>query len=561
MIGQIINYRYEVLEKIGDGVFFSVYKARDKVLNRLVAIKTLSKDYQENSEFAAAIVEGYQSASILAHTSISRVFDAERAEGQCFVVSEYVRGINVKERVRRAGTMAVPLALDIIIPVLEALEYAHANRIYHGDLRPQDIIVSPDGEVKVTDFGMAWALDRCPAVADTHPMRSIHYQAPETSEGAAPSVGSDLYSVGVILYEMLTSALPHEGATAVSIALKRVKEAPAPPRSVNAGVPKSLSDIVMRAIDVQPRERYDSATSMLVELRALRGAMRVGQPTSVPQASTVQAAPEPTQKEVEQGFSESGMRRTYLVLTALFLAVVIAVGAGTWLVMRPKGEIRVPPLLGRTWDEAQTIARDVGIELVDDGRSYSDIYKSGTICAVMPPAGSTVPRDTPQVKVKISNGSSQVSVPDLKGMAEADANTSAAGEGFAIGKIRQEYSEDVPVNSVIAQDPEAGLKRPPGSAIDLVISQGPKPVTEPAPEQPTATSGQQRRFNVGVEVPAEDTGSQQVEIKVDDDRGETTVYDESHNSGDKFTVTVATQGSSARIRVFVGGSLVSDATY
>jgi beta-lactam-binding protein with PASTA domain len=317
----------------------------------------------------------------------------------------------------------------------------------------------------------------------------------------------------------------------------------------------------MRAIDIQPKERYESAASMLAELRALRDAMRIGQPTSVKQPAAVADEPEMGQKEVEAGFTDTGMRRTYLVLTALFLAVVIAVGAGTWLVMRPKGEIRVPPLLGKTWEEAETIARDAGIELVDDGRSYSDIYRSGTICAVMPPAGSTVPRDTPQVKVKISNGSSQVSVPDLKGMAEADANTSAAGEGFAIGKIRQEYSEDVPVNSVIAQDPEAGLRRPSGSSIDLVISQGPKPITEPAPEQPSATSGQQRRFNVGVEVPAEDTGSQQVEIKVDDDRGETTVYDESHNPGDKFTVTVATQGSSARIRVYVGGSLVSDATY
>lgn len=558
MIGQIINYRYEVLEKIGDGTFFSVYKARDKVLNRLVALKTLNKEYLENREFAAAVVEGYQAASVLAHTSIARVFDAECAEDQCFVVSEYVRGINVKERVRRAGPMAVPLALDIIIPVLEALEYAHANRVYHGDLRPQDIIVSPDGEVKVTDFGMSWALDRCPAVADTHPMRSVHYQSPEASEGAAPTAASDIYSVGAILYEMVTSAAPCEGATAVAVALKKVKEPPTPPRSINAAVPKSLSDIIMQAIEVQPRDRFESATSMLMGLRAIRDAMRVGQPApvvtpSAPAAEQVSEEPPPD--------SDRGIRRAFLIWTALFLAVVVLVGGITFSMFRTRGEIRVPPLLGKTWEEAQDIARAAGIELVDDGRAYSDIYKSGQICSVVPPANSTVPRDTPVVKVRISNGASQVAVPDLKGMAEADANTAAAAEGFVIGKIRQEYSEEVPVNSVIAQDPHAGLRRPPGSTIDLVISQGPKPVTEPEPEEPTTSSGEQRRFSVAVEVPADADGAQQVLIKVDDDRGETTAYDRTHYPGDKFTKNVTTEGSSARIRVYVGGSLVSDATY
>jgi beta-lactam-binding protein with PASTA domain len=165
------------------------------------------------------------------------------------------------------------------------------------------------------------------------------------------------------------------------------------------------------------------------------------------------------------------------------------------------------------------------------------------------------------VKVRISSGASQIAVPDLKGMSEGDANTSAAADGFVIGKIRQEYSEDVPVNSVIAQDPRAGLRRPPGSAVDLVISQGPKPVAEPVPPDSSSTSGEQRRFSVAVEVPGDADGAQEVLIKVDDDRGETTAYDRTHYPGDKFTKNVTTEGSSARIRVYVGGSLVSDATY
>lgn len=560
MIGQIINYRYEVLEKIGDGAYFSVYKARDKVLNRLVAIKVLSKEDQENQEFAAAVVEGYQSASVLAYTSIARIYDAECAEGQCFVVAEYVRGINVKERVRRAGPMAVPLALDVIIPVLEALEYAHANRHYHGDLRPQDIVVSPDGEVKLTDFGMSWALDRCPSVAEKHPMRSIHYQSPETSEGAAASVASDIYSIGAILYEMVTNTLPYEGSTAVSVALKKVKESPSPPRSINAAVPKSLSDIIMKAMEIQPVDRYGSATSMLVDLRAIRDAMRVGQTAAVAPQEAGPTEQEPAAQEPKPEPADNTIKRTYLLMMALFLSVVLIVGAVTWTLVRPRSEIPVPALLGLTWDEAVEKAKESGIELIDDGRVYSETCKPGTICSVVPPKGGTVPSDNPIVKVRISQGASQVAVPDLKGMAEADANQTAAEEGFVIGKIRQDYSDDVPVNSVISQAPDAGLRRPPGSSIDLVISQGPKPPTVTSPEQPT-TSGEHRRFSVAVEVPEDAEGAQQVQIKLVDNRGETTAYDEAHDPGDKFTVTVSTQGSSARIRVYVGGSLVSDATY
>lgn len=559
MIGQIVNYRYEVLEKIGDGAYFAVYKARDKVLNRLVSLKVLGKDYTENREFAAAVVEGYQSAVPLAHTSIARVFDAELAENQCFAACEYVRGINVKERVRRAGAMAVPLALDIIIPVVEALEYAHASGVHHGDIRPQDIIVSPDSEVKLTDFGMSWALDKCPTVADTHPTRSIHYQAPEIAEGAAPSAASDLYSVGVVLYEMVTSALPHEGATAVSIALKKVKEPAAPPRSINAGVPKSLSEIIMKAIEVAPKDRYESATSMLADLRAIRDAMRIGQPVAVGQPGAVAAKAEQIAEEAAPEAGDRAIRKTYLVLLGLFLAVVVIVGGITWSVVRPRGEIMVPKLLGMSWEEAVDAAKEAGVELVDGGRVPSDVYKEGTICSVIPPAGSTIPKDNPVVKVELSSGASYEIVPDLKGMSEADATETAAREGFVIGNIKQQYSEDVPVNSVVAQNPEGGLRRPPNSAVDIVISQGPKPVQQPI-EEPT-TTGEQRRFNVAVEVPDDAEESQEVLIKVNDDRGETIEYKETRYPGDKFTVPIDTEGQSARIRVYVGGSLVSDATY
>ena len=555
MIGQIVNYRYEVLEKIGDGELFSVYRARDKVLNRLVALKVLAADLAANREFAAAVENSYRDAAGLAHPNLARVLDADSGMEDCIVACEFARGINVKDRVRRAGPVAVPLAIEIIIPVLEAVEYAHANRVVHGDIRPQDIIVSPDGEVKLTDFGLAAALTNFPAIADKYQMRSIHYQAPEVVEGNPATAASDIYSIGVVLYEMLTNALPFDGGSAVSVALKKVKEVPVPPRSINAGVPKSLNDIIMRSIEASPKERYPSASEMLADLRALREGLRVGQPAAA--AQPVRAKRE----EIAPVAEPDSLTRGYWWWLALFvLAVLVSLGV-TLLVVGQKAEIQVPHFLGLSWEEAQVEAEAKGFEVVDDGRVFSESYEAGKICAATPPAGSMVSRGNAVVKVKISQGPSTVQVPDIVGATEADANEAAVKAGFTIGNVKEQYSDKVPINSVIAQDPEGGLRRTPGTAIDLVISQGSKRPPEET-EQPTdGGEAGERRFNVAVEVPADADGPQSVLIKVIDARGETNAYEQEHNPGDKFSTSVTTQGSNVRIKVYVGGVLVKDVPY
>ena len=558
MIGRIVNYRYEVLEKIGDGELFSVYRSRDKVLNRLVALKILNKDLAANPEFAAAVESSYRDVAGLAHPNLARVIDADSSMGDCVVACEFARGINVKERVRRAGPVPVPLALDIAISVLEALEYAHANNVVHGDIRPQDIIVSPDGEVKLTDFGLARALAAFPTIADRFRMRSIHYQAPEVIEGNPPGVESDIYSVGVVLYEMLTDALPFDGSSAISVALKKVKEIPVAPRSINAAVPKSLNDVVMKALEPQPKDRYPTASAMLADLRALRDGLRVGQPTvavesAVPNREIAEAAP---------AVEPDSLSRGYWWLLALFvLAVTVSFGVAL-LVARPRAQIQVPQFVGKTWEEAQAEAEAHGIELIDDGRVYSDTYEAGKICSAVPPAGTMIPRGDARVRVKISLGPSTVEVPDLVGMTEADANEAAVKAGFIIGKVKQQYSDKVPVNAVISQDPEPGLRRAPNTTIDLVISQGPRPrPTEPIEEPPAAVGTGERRFNVDIEVPPDADGPQEVLIKVIDANGESTAYREIHDPGNKFRTTVTAQGSDVRIKVYIGGELVKDVSY
>ena len=561
MIGQIVNYRYEVLEKIGECSISSVYKSRDKVLNRLVALKILRREPAEDRIFSAAVCTGYENVAALAHPNITRVLDVDNSPDCCYVASEFAHGINVKDRIRRGGPISVPLALDIIIPVLEALEFAHANKIVHGDIRPQDIIVSPDGEVKLTDFGLSYALRERPEIADKYIMRSVHYQAPEVTEGVPPTVSSDIYSVGAILYEMLTGILPFDGTTAVAVALKKIKELPNPPRSINASIPKSLNDLVMRAIEKLPEDRYSSASVMLLDLRMIRESFRTGHVMSIPQPAHTRTAYEEAPASEP---AEDGMKKRLVLLMLLFIvAVLISLGATVYLSGQNK-EIRVPPLLGKTWEEAQYEAEEKGIRLVDDGRVYSNAYESGKICSVIPPSGSTVPRNDPVVKVKISQGPSRVTIPDLTGLPENNANETAVSAGFTIGKVTEEYSEKVPINSVISQTPEPGVIRPPGSSIDLKISLGAKPEaisSESMEEPPDSSPRNQNKFNIAVEVPSDSEGTQDVRIVVDDERGETTQYQETHQPGDKFTVTINTYGSGPRIRVYVGDQVVSDETY
>lgn len=561
MIGEIINYRYEVLEKIGDGQIFSAYKTRDKVLNRLVALKVLKDDLAANKAFAGAVRAGYQAVVPLDHPCIARVLEADPTAEEPFVGCEYVRGINVKERLQRAGTMQVSTVLDIMVPVLEALEYAHSNRIVHGDLRPQDIIVSPDGEVKVTDFGLASALRACPEVADRMGMRSVHYEAPEIAEGAAPSVSSDIYSAGVILYEMLTGSVPFDGPTAISVALKQAKDIPAAPRTLNAGVPKSLSDLVMRAIEKSPTQRFPNTGAMLDDLRSIRDALRVGKPVSVEQPTYSQhSVADPRDDDQPEGLLS---RSSYVWLIIAFVIVMGIVTAVTFKVSTKDTKIEVPYLMGMTVDEAKDKARDANVTLEEDSSGiYSSDVEEGKIAQQFPAPHTKMPRDRAVVKYWLSKGPSAKKVPDLTGLAETEAYKNAEDAGFTIGKVTTEYDEKVPVNQVIRQDPEKDTLSPLKSTISLVVSLGPKPVDTSSDQGTTSEpDGNARSFQIAVTVPQDASADQEVRMVVDDSRGESTPFQETRQPGDKVSETVTGYGSRVRIRVYVGGDLVSDKTY
>jgi eukaryotic-like serine/threonine-protein kinase len=562
LIGEVVNYRYEVMEKIGEGTIFTVYKARDKMLNRLVALKMLKSELQQNKGFADSLCAGYRAASALNHPNIARVLDADNSSGACFVVCEYVRGVSIKDRVSRGGALAVPVALDIVVPVLQAMDYAHTSGMLHGNLRCQDIIVSPDGEVKVTDFGLANALASSPEVANAHVMRSVHYEAPELAEEGHITAASDVYSIGVVLYEMLTGALPYTGNTAVAVAVKRMKEPPIAPRLHNTGVPQSLSDLILKAIEMAPGSRYESVAAMQRDLLAIREAVRVGRPAAPPAASATRRSVEDDEMADYPPERSVALRLTGLVL--LFVAVVVAT---LFLTLRFKGGpavIEVPDFVGKTIEQARSTASVAGLT-IETTDAPSDLYPTGQVVDQEPNSGAKVSRSNPVVKLTVSRGSEAVEVPRVVNLTEGEASAQLSSSGFIAGTPKYKSDETVPASYVISQEPPAGAKVAPGQEVTLTISTGPK--QPPEELTPTPTPGEdenppvEQSWNVNIKVPDSAAEPQEVKVVVDDqESAERVAYDETHKPGDKFSVRVTAKGTPVRIRVFVGGDLIEDNT-
>jgi serine/threonine-protein kinase len=314
LIGQVVNYRYEILEECGKGAFFNVYKARDKVLNRLVAVKILLPQYAANADFAERMIAEAQAVSGLNHPNIAKVFEADHQGDIYFIALEYVRGIELKDKIRRLAPFSPLQAVDLAIAIAEALDYAHHQAVTHGDVRPQNVIVTSDSQVKLTDFGVAAAVSLFPSVQTNNVLRSVHYMAPEVAEGKVPRPSSDIYSLGVALYEMVTGRPPFVGDDTVAVISQHVNTAPVAPTWHNAECPAALETLILRLLEKDATQRPSSAAQVREALGSfLRGSTPTPQPgAEAPQAD--QANPiyrrtfvgrEPELKQLEAAFDSA----------------------------------------------------------------------------------------------------------------------------------------------------------------------------------------------------------------------------------------------------------------
>ncbi len=493
MQGTVLDKRYTLLDRLGSGGMAEVYLAHDEVLDRDVALKALRGQYAEDESFVERFRREARNAASLSHPNIVQVYDQGRAEnGTYYMAMEYVPGGTLKDRIVERGALAPAEAAGLAAQVADALAVAHGRGIVHRDIKPQNVLMTPSGETKVADFGIARAASATVMTQTNLVLGTAGYMAPEQASGEKVSPATDLYSLGVVLYEMLTGALPYEADTPIAIAMQHVNAPPRHPREANPEVPAELDAIVVRLLAKDPNERYTSASELARDLRSVAagggaGISAAAATVQAPRAATRQqtrVAPAPTRGPVRR-------RRGFPVLLGL-LALLLLLGGIAWAMYGAgnsgAGEIGVPDVVGLEEEAARQQLANAGLK-AEVSKKESSAGDEGKVLDQSVSAGESVKKGS-TVSLSVGAGPSRIEVPDIPyGATQNEARADLEDLGLTLGSTSQTPSDQVPAGGVVAQDPLPGVQVEPGTAVNITLSSGPAPA--PAPEPTVATPQQQ----------------------------------------------------------------------
>ena len=515
-IGKMLDNRYEILERIGTGGMAIVYKAKCHRLNRLVAIKILKSDLAQNEEFRRRFNAESQAVAQLSHPNIVSVYDVSRGGDMEYIVMELIDGITLKQYMEKRGQLNWRESLHFITQIMRGLSHAHSRGIIHRDIKPQNIMVLRDGSVKVADFGIACLADSAQTLTQ-EALGSVHYISPEQARGDRPDARSDIYSSGVVLYEMLTGRLPFEGESAVSVAIQHLSSIPLAPREINPDIPEQLELICMKAMAPDLEHRYQSADAMIADLEAFRKNPEVemkfdlsdlrpeenDEPTrtirtmpshavTIPVHQPERNYPRRERDEDEEPRRAGSGKRGVLVgaVTVAAVAVVIVLFKTILGSFAPAAvdQYQVPDLYNKTIEEAENDPRIEGVfEIQKAGSEFSADVPEGHILRQDPKKGETRKGSQLVIQVWVSAGEETGEVPDLENKSEQDAR-------ILLEKLNKEYnleltveapeelkqfSEEITEGYVIKTEPAQGEILKKGDTVKLILSKGPdiKPVT------------------------------------------------------------------------------------
>jgi beta-lactam-binding protein with PASTA domain/predicted Ser/Thr protein kinase len=466
----LIDGRYIALRRIGSGGMAEVWCAHDTQLDRMVALKILHERFAQDREFLERFRREASAAAGLQHPNVVNVFDRGEFDGTHYIAMEYVEGASLKDLIRRG--MSTGEAIEVIRQVLGAARFAHAHGIIHRDLKPQNVLIDAEGRAAVTDFGIARA--GASEITQTGSvMGTAQYLSPEQAQGLEVTAASDLYSVGVMLYEALTGRVPFEGDSAVAVALKQVSEAPAPPSSLNREVPKALDAVVLKALAKDPANRFASADEFIAALDAAEA-----DPTTSPVGDTAVFAPvlppgPPPTPPPQERPSEERRRGWRWAILIVLVAALAALGA--WALTRP-GQVVVPSVIGEQEDVATQTLEDAGFEVETIEVERDD--PPGTVLEQDPRAGEEAEEGS-TVTLTVSAGLGTARVPDVAGLPERRAMTRLEDRGFVV-ETSEQFSDDVEAGLAIGTRPPAGEKLEAGSTVTLLVSKGSNAVEVPA---------------------------------------------------------------------------------
>jgi eukaryotic-like serine/threonine-protein kinase len=491
----VVDGRYRLVSRLGSGGMADVWCAEDLQLGRQVALKLLHRRFAEDAEFVERFRREASSAAGLQHPNVVSVYDRGEFDGTYYIAMEFLSGVTLKDLVKRDGPLSSDRAIDLAIQILRAARFAHKRGIIHRDLKPHNVIVDAEDRAKVTDFGIARA-----GASDMTETGSIlgtaQYLSPEQAQGLAVSAQSDLYAIGIVLYEMLTGAIPFDGDSAVTIALKQVSEPPLPPSRLNPSVSPEVEAVVLRALAKEPAQRFADADEFIAALENARAGL--GEPGGAATTAFMPVAPAPAVVEEEVVYAEplaedEGPRWWLWALLATLLIAGAVVAA---LLLGAKETKAVPKLVGADIATAARTLRNEGFKPVAERVRNS--RPDGEVIAQDPAPGTKLEVGE-EVTLTVSSGPGLAGVPSVEGLTRKQARKRLTDAGFRV-RERREASDDVEEGKVVEATPTAGAQVEVGSVVTIVISTGPEQVKVPGVVDSDVDEARAQLERAGLEV-------------------------------------------------------------
>lgn len=482
--GRLLGNRYKIVETVGEGGMARVFRGVDVKLNRPVAIKVLYEQFAADPEFLRRFQQEAKAAAKLSHPSIVNVYDEGEEDNIHYIVMEFVEGSTLKEVIQKEGRVRQEEAAQIVYLICDALDSAHSQNVIHRDIKPQNIIIKPDGRVKVADFGIARAASGATITHGRSLLGSVHYSSPEQARGGNADQQSDIYSLGIVFYEMLTGTVPFSGESPISVALKHMQEEIVPAGNIVPGLSPGLEMILSRAVHKDPRYRYSSTAEFRDELGewlktdGLSNMQEVSRIGRTQYNGINRVFEEKDEHELDDGEERRRFPTRKLIIVGVALLAVLLIFFSAYRIlpgMLVVPEVTVPDLVGLSLPEAERELEEQGLGFRVSGEIFSADVPVNYIVSHDPPAGRSV-RQERIVELVISAGPQLVEIPNLVGRTEREARLLLRDQGLEL-EVDQDFSEDMPAGYIMRQDPGEGFRLTRGETIRVVVSEGQKPFT------------------------------------------------------------------------------------